>query len=96
MESVDFDVERKKFVCNERVENDDDVGDVADCGDRNGVEVDDGDSGGKWCRCCGGSFGVGVVGVCTTDVICFAHTQRNFNLSHVGQSNLLNCNWIFC
>lgn len=27
----------------------------------------------------------------------FGHTQRNFNsLSHVGQSNLLNCNWIFC
>lgn len=29
-------------------------------------------------------------------VICFGHTQRNFNLSHVGQSNLLNWNWIFC
>lgn len=26
----------------------------------------------------------------------FGQTQRNFNLSHVGQSNLLNCNWIFC
>lgn len=92
IESVDFDDERKKFVCKERVENDDD--DVADWGDRIGVEVDDGDSGGSCCRCCGG--GGGVVGVCSTDVICFEHTQRNFNLSHVGQSNLLNCNWIFC
>lgn len=44
----------------------------------------------------GGFIGVeddGDVGGCD---IGLGHTQRNFNLSHVGQSNLLNCNWIFC
>lgn len=89
IESVDLDDERKKFVCKERAENGVDVDDDAtDCGDLIGVEVDDGSR-------CGGGGGC-VVGVCCTDVICFKHTQRNFNLSHVGQSNLLNCNWIFC
>lgn len=53
IESVDLDVVRKKFVCRERAENDDDDdgGVVADWGDLNGVEVDVGDSGGK-CRGC--------------------------------------------
>lgn len=45
-------MERKKFVCKERAENDDDVGVVADWGDLNGVEVDDGESGGNWWWCC--------------------------------------------
>lgn len=52
IESVDFDAERKKFVCKERVENDDDDGGddgvvAIDCGDLIGVEVDDGGSGGN-------------------------------------------------
>lgn len=30
------------------------------------------------------------------DVTNFGQTQRNFNLSQAGQSNLLNWKWIFC
>lgn len=81
-ESVDFDGVRKKYLAGG---DGDAAGGAADCENRIGVEVDDGGSGGS-----GGG------GVCSTGVIGFEHTQRNFSLSHVGHSNLLNCNWIFC